>query len=95
LSGINVRATVYGVYAFSALTSSIAGILYTSRLAKVVAAVLIDRPAQQAAERLNLNAFGVWRLASTVTSHSKLHESHAGSEFEPPISRIAPIKGAD
>jgi ribose transport system permease protein len=33
LSGINIRATLYGVYAFSALTSSIAGILYTSRLA--------------------------------------------------------------
>jgi ribose/xylose/arabinose/galactoside ABC-type transport system permease subunit len=33
LSGINIRATLYGVYAFSALTSAIAGILYTSRLA--------------------------------------------------------------
>ncbi|MBV8378392.1 MAG: hypothetical protein JO279_15445 [Verrucomicrobia bacterium] len=33
LSGINVRATVYGVYAFSAFASSVAGILYTSRLA--------------------------------------------------------------
>jgi ribose transport system permease protein len=33
LSGISLRSTVYGVYAFSALASSIAGILYTSRLA--------------------------------------------------------------
>jgi ribose transport system permease protein len=33
LSGLNIRATRYGVYAFSALTSSIAGILYASRLA--------------------------------------------------------------
>lgn len=33
LSGISIRGTVYGVYAFSALASSIAGILYTSRLA--------------------------------------------------------------
>jgi ribose transport system permease protein len=33
LSGINIRLTLYGVYAFSALTSSVAGILYTSRLA--------------------------------------------------------------
>jgi ribose transport system permease protein len=33
LSGINIRATLYGVYAFSALTSAIAGVLYTSRLA--------------------------------------------------------------
>jgi ABC-type xylose transport system permease subunit len=33
LSGINIRFTIYGVYAFSALASSIAGILYTSRLA--------------------------------------------------------------
>lgn len=33
LSGISIRGTIYGVYAFSALASSIAGILYTSRLA--------------------------------------------------------------
>lgn len=33
LSGISIRGTVYGVYAFSALASSVAGILYTSRLA--------------------------------------------------------------
>jgi ribose transport system permease protein len=33
LSGISIRRTIYGVYAFSALASSIAGILYTSRLA--------------------------------------------------------------
>jgi ribose transport system permease protein len=33
LSGINIRFTLYGVYAFSALASSVAGILYTSRLA--------------------------------------------------------------
>jgi ribose transport system permease protein len=33
LSGISLRSTVYGVYAFSAFASSIAGILYTSRLA--------------------------------------------------------------
>jgi ribose/xylose/arabinose/galactoside ABC-type transport system permease subunit len=33
LSGISLRSTVYGVYAFSALASAIAGILYTSRLA--------------------------------------------------------------
>ena len=32
-SGISIRGTVYGVYAFSALAFSIAGILYTSRLA--------------------------------------------------------------
>lgn len=33
LSGINIRATVYGVYGFSAFASAVAGILLTSRLA--------------------------------------------------------------
>jgi ribose transport system permease protein len=33
LSGINIRFTVYGVYAFSAFCSAVAGILLTSRLA--------------------------------------------------------------
>src|ERR1700752_500342 len=33
LSGINIRLTLYGVYAFSALASSVAGILYAPRLA--------------------------------------------------------------